>query len=69
MKLLVPEGDSAFYAEVEGEIVWSSQIVVTECFSALLRKRTTGGYARRQDGSALRYWQSLWIGLRGPVRG
>ena len=39
MKLLVRESDSPFYAElVEGEIVWSSQIVVTESFSALLRK-------------------------------
>lgn len=39
VKLLVKEPDSGFYAElVEGEIVWSSQIVVTECFSALLRK-------------------------------
>jgi len=39
VKFLVRETDSAFYAQlVEGEVVWSSQIVVTECFSALLRK-------------------------------
>ena len=44
VKLLVPEGDSAFYAGVvEGEIVWSSQIVVTECFSVLLRKERERG--------------------------
>jgi predicted nucleic acid-binding protein len=39
VKLLVREPDSDFYARtVEGQIVWSSQIVLTECFSALLRK-------------------------------
>lgn len=39
VKLLVPEPDSAWYADlVEGQIVWSSQLIVTECFSALLRK-------------------------------
>lgn len=38
-KLLVREPDSDFYAQVvEGQIVWSSQVVLTECFSALLRK-------------------------------
>jgi predicted nucleic acid-binding protein len=38
VKLLVREPDSDFYAQVvEGEIVWSSQVVLTECFSALLR--------------------------------
>lgn len=44
VKLLVREPDSRFYAElVEGEVVWSSQIVVTECFSALLRKERERG--------------------------
>lgn len=44
MKLVVREPDSAFYAEVvDGELVWSSQIVVTECFSALLRKERERG--------------------------
>jgi len=44
VKLLVREADTAFYARlVEGEIVWSSQIVVTECFSALLRKERERG--------------------------
>lgn len=39
LKLLVRESDSAYYVDlVDGEIVWSSQIVVTECCSALLRK-------------------------------
>ena len=44
VKLVVREPDSAFYAEVvDGELVWSSQIVVTECFSALLRKERERG--------------------------
>ena len=41
--LLVREQDSAFYvALVGGQIVWSSQIIVTESFSALLRKEREG---------------------------
>ena len=44
VKLVVREPDSAFYADlVDGELVWSSQIVVTECFSALLRKERERG--------------------------
>jgi predicted nucleic acid-binding protein len=44
VKLVAREPDSTFYAQmVDGEIVWSSQIVVTECFSALLRKERERG--------------------------
>ena len=50
VKLLVREPDSDFYVRtVERQIVWSSQIVVTECFSALLRKER-----ERQIGAAHR---------------
>jgi predicted nucleic acid-binding protein len=43
VKLLVREPDSAFYARlVDGQVVWSSQLIVTECFSALLRKEREG---------------------------
>ena len=39
VKLLVREPDSHFYAAlVDGQPVWSSQLVLVECFSALLRK-------------------------------
>jgi predicted nucleic acid-binding protein len=39
VKLLVREPDSDFYAElVDGQPAWSSQLLVVECFSALLRK-------------------------------
>lgn len=52
VKLLVREPDSDFYARtVEGQIVWSSQIILTECFSALLRKereRQIGAPHRRR---------------------
>lgn len=43
VKLLVREPDSAFYASlVGGQFVWSSQIIVTESFSALIRKEREG---------------------------
>ena len=52
VKLVVPESDSPYYADlVEGQIVWSSQLVMTECFSALLRKereRAISGVHRRR---------------------
>ena len=39
VKLLVREPDSHFYAAlVDGQPAWSSQLVLVECFSALLRK-------------------------------
>jgi predicted nucleic acid-binding protein len=39
VKLLVREPDSDFYVRlVDGQAVWSSQLVLVECFSALLRK-------------------------------
>ena len=52
VKLLVREPDSAFYVRsIEGRIVWSSQVVLTECFSALLRnerERQIGTSHRRR---------------------
>ncbi len=43
VKLLVREPDSGFYVGlVEGQVVWSSQLIMTECFSALLRKEREG---------------------------
>jgi predicted nucleic acid-binding protein len=39
VKLLVREPDSLFYAALaDGQPAWSSQLVLVECFSALLRK-------------------------------
>ena len=35
VKLVVPQPDSPYYADlVAGQIVWSSQLVMTECFAA-----------------------------------
>ena len=43
VKLLVRETDSAFYVSlVEGQPAWSSQLILTECLSALLRKEREG---------------------------
>lgn len=43
VKLLVREPDSAYYATlVDRRIVWSSTVLVTECYSALLRKEREG---------------------------
>jgi len=61
VKLLVREPDSEFYARlVEGGIVWSSQVVLTECFSALLRKER-----ERQIGAAHR--QRAWAQVERDV--
>jgi predicted nucleic acid-binding protein len=52
VKLLVREPDSSFYVGlVEEQVVWSSHLIVTECFSALLRKereRVIGPSHRRR---------------------
>jgi predicted nucleic acid-binding protein len=43
VKLLVREPDSAHYVRlVDGQTVWSSSLIVTETFSALLRKEREG---------------------------
>ena len=47
VKLLVREPDSNFYAKlVEGQPAWSSDVVLTECFAALLRKEREGAINR-----------------------
>lgn len=53
VKLLAREADSRYYAAlVDGQIVWSSQVIVTECFSALLRKEREGALSARQRRQA-----------------
>ena len=38
VKLLVRESDSLFYANmVDGQIAWSAELALSECFSALVR--------------------------------
>jgi predicted nucleic acid-binding protein len=49
VKLLVREPDSSFYADlVEGQLVWSAEIVVTESYAALLRKEREGAITGKQ---------------------
>ncbi len=39
VKLLVREANSSYYAGlVQGQLVWTAEIAITECYSALLRK-------------------------------
>jgi predicted nucleic acid-binding protein len=53
VKLLAREADSRYYAAlVDGQIVWSSQVIVTECSSALLRKEREGALSARQRRQA-----------------
>jgi predicted nucleic acid-binding protein len=58
VKLLVAEPDSSFYARlVDGqEDVWSSEVVLTEAFAALLRKERERAIAERNRESA---WEQL----------
>jgi hypothetical protein len=61
VKLLVREPDSDFYVSlVDGQPVWSSQLVLVECFSALLRKEReraiTRAHRRRGPPRSRRAW-------------
>ena len=57
VKLLVREPDSSFYAnQAQGQLVWSADIALTECYSALLRKEREGAIAARQRKAA---WKQL----------
>jgi predicted nucleic acid-binding protein len=55
VKLLVRESDSDFYVTLaDGETAWSSQLVVVECFSALLRKERERAISRAHRRRAAR---------------
>lgn len=55
VKLLVREPDSDFYVSlVDGKPAWSSQLVVVECFSALLRKERERAISRAHRRRAAR---------------
>ena len=57
VKLLVRESDSLFYANmVDGQIAWSAELALSECFSALLRKEREGGITARHRKAA---WKQL----------
>jgi predicted nucleic acid-binding protein len=55
VKLLVREPDSLFYADaVDGQIVWSAELALSECSSALLRKEREGSITTRHRQAAWR---------------
>jgi predicted nucleic acid-binding protein len=57
VKLLVREPDSLFYAGlVDGQVAWSAELALSECFSALLRKEREGAITPRHRKAA---WQQL----------
>lgn len=58
IKLVVREPDSLFYAEqVDGQSdVWTSQLALTECWSALFRKQREGAIGARTRRTA---WKKL----------
>jgi predicted nucleic acid-binding protein len=58
VKLVIREPDSLFYADrIDGQAhVWSSQVAVTECWSALFRKLREGAIDVRVRRSA---WEKL----------
>ena len=57
VKLLVREPDSLFYADmVDGQIAWSAELALSECFSALLRKEREGAVTPRHRKAA---WRQL----------
>ena len=55
MKLLVREPDTDFYAALaDGQPAWSSQLMLVECLSALLRKEREQGIDRAHRRRAWR---------------
>lgn len=61
VKLLVREADSSFYAGlVDGELMWSSELILTECYAALLRKERDKTIGRLHR-------QRAWERVRGHV--
>ena len=57
VKLLVREPDSLFYAGlVDGQVAWSAELALSECFSALLRKEREGAITTRHRKAA---WQQM----------
>ncbi len=59
LKLLVPERDSAFWVEaLEGQSLITSEVAVTELWSALLARERAGRLARVDRGRAWAEWEA-----------
>jgi predicted nucleic acid-binding protein len=57
VKLVVREDDSAHWAGlVDGQILYSSELMLTECFSALQRKEREGAISKM---GRLRAWRAI----------
>jgi predicted nucleic acid-binding protein len=63
VKLLLPEPDSLYYADLaDGQIVYSAEIALTECHSAMLRKEREQAITARQRKAA---WKQLESDIAG----
>jgi predicted nucleic acid-binding protein len=63
VKLLLPEVDSLYYARLaHGQLVYSAEIALTECHSAMLRKERERVITARQRKAA-------WRQLEGDIAG
>jgi predicted nucleic acid-binding protein len=63
VKLLLPEVDSQYYAKLaHGQLVYSAEIALTECHSAMLRKERERAITGRQRRAA-------WKQLEGDIAG
>ena len=63
VKLLLPEADSLYYAGLaHGQLVYSAEIALTECHSAMLRKERERVITGRQRRAA---WKQLEDDIAG----
>jgi predicted nucleic acid-binding protein len=70
VKLVVRESDSFFYAEqtIGQTVVWSSQLALTESWSALIRKQREGAIHARVRRAAWKKLERYFIhGMLGMV--
>jgi predicted nucleic acid-binding protein len=65
VKLLVSESDSLYYADlVDGQLVYSSEIALTECYSAMLRKERERAITTRERKAAWKQFEADIAGRR-----
>ena len=65
VKLLLPESDSLYYADlVDGQVVYSAEIALTECYSAMLRKERERAITARERKAAWKQFEANIAGRR-----
>lgn len=64
VKLIVREADTAFYADlVDGQCdIWTSELAITECWSALCRKAEKGWIDNATRDTAWRWFETYLAG-------